>query len=410
MQRYLFKDQQLAPGDHQWDSAIASAHAERFRPLCLCRPDSVGIEVYVARSNERWILKRMPFSGSEHSPGCDHYEPPPELSGYGEVCGGAIRDDTETGGTALALDFSLTKGPSRNASPAGAAEQNSVTADSKKLTLRGTLHYLYDQANLTRWMPRMLGRRSWFIVRRELLEAAVGKKTKGLDLGGALLIPEVFSSERVDEIKFNRHAALTRLSHSSANRMIVVAPLKEFRQSRFGFHMVLKHLPDMPLQMDDELHGQIVKWFASELAVWDALEETHLLVIGTFSKPQEGIFRLESACLANVDANWLPFDGLNEHALLAQLVKDGRRFTKGLRYNLKRQRPLASAVLQDVGRPVALYVIPSDASETFRDDLRRLIEGSGVGAWCWDVALGGMPQLPTEDDSAIDGGDAGSVK
>ena len=41
--------------------------------------------MYVCRLNDRYLVKRMPDTGSPHHPDCNSYEPLAELSGLGEV-------------------------------------------------------------------------------------------------------------------------------------------------------------------------------------------------------------------------------------------------------------------------------------------------------------------------------------
>jgi tRNA A-37 threonylcarbamoyl transferase component Bud32 len=84
---------------------------ERKRRLCLCKDP--GIELYIAKVNESYILKRMPKTGGSHAPTCLSFEPPEELSGLGEVQGQAIQENLEDGTTNLKLDFSLTKMPGK---------------------------------------------------------------------------------------------------------------------------------------------------------------------------------------------------------------------------------------------------------------------------------------------------------
>jgi hypothetical protein len=67
--------------------------------------------MYVAKVDDKYLIKRMPNSGSGHAPACDSYEPPPELSGLGQVIGSAIQENPDEGTTALKFDFALSKGP-----------------------------------------------------------------------------------------------------------------------------------------------------------------------------------------------------------------------------------------------------------------------------------------------------------
>ncbi|MCL4698465.1 MAG: DUF1173 family protein, partial [Burkholderiaceae bacterium] len=138
-------------GSRGFADAIANAHAAHQRPRCLCLAE--GVEMYVARLGEGYIVKRMPDTGSHHAPDCPSYEPPAEFSGLGQVLGSAITEDPATGETTLKLDFPLTKMPGRSTIPPTGGEGDSVSSTGTKLSLRGLLHYLWDQTELTRWHP-----------------------------------------------------------------------------------------------------------------------------------------------------------------------------------------------------------------------------------------------------------------
>jgi Protein of unknown function (DUF1173) len=51
-------------------------------------------------------------------------------------------------------------------------------------------------------------------------------------------------------------------------------------------------------------------------------------------------------------------------------------------------------VLQDTHTPVALFVVPADADETYKAALQQLISESDMDAWCWSTGEDAMPQLP----------------
>jgi hypothetical protein len=74
-------------------AALDAAKRAGVRPICLCREP--GLPMYIAPVSGRLILKRMPGSGGNHSPACDSYEPPPELSGLGQVLGSAIQENPD---------------------------------------------------------------------------------------------------------------------------------------------------------------------------------------------------------------------------------------------------------------------------------------------------------------------------
>ena len=146
-------------GSRGFAEAIADAHAAHQRPRCMCLVD--GAEMYVARLGDGYIVKRMPDTGRRHAPDCPSYEPPAEFSGLGQVLGSAITEDPATGETTLKLDFALARLPGRSTMPPAGGESDSVSSAGTRLSLRGLLHYLWDQAELTRWHPGFAGKRSW---------------------------------------------------------------------------------------------------------------------------------------------------------------------------------------------------------------------------------------------------------
>ena len=394
MQRYRFADNfDAGPTAPRWPDILRRAHAAKIRPTCLCRTTE-PVAMYIAIVPNGHALKRMPNTGPRHASFCDHYEAPAQLSGLGQVAGSAIREDPEHATTSLSLDFSLSKGRPRAPSEGEPVEHDSVRSDGKKLTLRATLHFLLDQANLTRWTPAMAGKRSWFVVRRELLAAASHVQTKGMAFTDVLFIPESFSSQHADAIRARRITALARLNAKPAARMIVVAEVKSIDPTPFGHHqMVLKHMSDMPLRLGDDLNKSLRSRFEYQLAMRAQIEHSMLLMIGTFSQPMPGIFDLETCCLINVNEGFLPFESVLENELLNALFH--RRFTKGLRFNLKASTPIASAILHDTPKPTALYLIPPDADEAAVAGFASLAASSpDTVEWTWNSRDVALPPLP----------------
>jgi len=58
---YLVEGRALHPSSPEFADAIAHAHSGRLRPKCLCQTD--GIDMYVARLGDTYVVKRMPDSG-----------------------------------------------------------------------------------------------------------------------------------------------------------------------------------------------------------------------------------------------------------------------------------------------------------------------------------------------------------
>ena len=90
----------------------------------------------------------------------------------GQVRGSAVLDDEASGETSLKLGFPLSRGGARLAPAALTNDKPTVKSSGQKLSMRGLLHVLWDQPELTHWHPKIAGKRTWFVVRRALLEAA----------------------------------------------------------------------------------------------------------------------------------------------------------------------------------------------------------------------------------------------
>lgn len=393
MPKYLFGSHTYSPEQESWQRVLQKGHAAKVRPLCQCLIQGEQPALYIAHVQGQYLLKRLPNSGPLHAPHCAHYEPPPELSGLGQVNGSAIREELDEK-TTLALDFPLTKGRSRQPGSASEVEHESVRSDGTKLTMRGLLHYLMDEAGLTRWTPAMSGKRSWRVVRRELLNAASSKTTKGQSLLDVIYAPEAFSLDHADEIRQRQRDSLARLS-TPGNRMVLLGEVKAFDAARFGMSLIIKHMPDNKLMMTDEMHKHLLSRFSHQLQIWSDKETSHLLTIATISRSTQGVYTLESACLMNVNEQWIPFESTYEWELLNALHGVQRRFTKGLRYNLPSTKPLASAVLQDTGdSSTALFVVPQGQEAEYDAVIDELSEQSKLQGWKWQVGSETMPALP----------------
>ena len=400
MHRYVrIGEQDLLEGTGGFQAALAKAHALKLRPLCLCQ--SKGLEMYIAKISGAFFIKRMPGTGSDHASSCESYEEPLELSGLGQVLGTAITENPEDGLINLKLDFSLSKLAGRASPMPALGTTDSVKTDGNKLTLRGTLHFLWKEAGFHRWSPMMAGKRNWFVVRKYLLEAAANMTTKGSGLVEVLYIPESWSVEHKDEIANRRISQITKAtapSKGAKRLMIVVGEIKEISPSRYSSNVIFKHVPDCAFHINEDLYKRLIKKFAIELALCGAFEGTHLMAIGTFSVDVSGLHSIEELALMATTENWIPFDNTYEKEVIDAMTRSQRRFVKGLRYNLPTTRPLACLVANDtLPTPTALYIIHPNATDEFQAALEHMVQASDLASWIWNAGEGVMPALPSGD-------------
>src|ERR1700757_428807 len=106
MPAYRFGDVVLGSDSPDFIAVVAHAHANKVRPTCVCKDP--GPPMYIAHFGNQYLIKRMPYSGVSHSPECDSFETPSELSGRGNLDGSAIQREDD-GLVSLKFDFSLSR-------------------------------------------------------------------------------------------------------------------------------------------------------------------------------------------------------------------------------------------------------------------------------------------------------------
>lgn len=313
--------------------------------------------MYVARLGDGYIVKRMPETGSRHAPACASFEPPAELSSLRLLLGHAIKEDPNTGITTLRLGFSLSKRSGRTAPAKSTSPARTASSPVIRLSLRGLLHYLWDQAELTRWHPGFEGRRSWGTVRRQLLNAAEQMSTCGDSLATRLYVPESFSVEQRDAIIVRRRdmwASAAGADSGPQRLLLLIAEVKEITPARHGHRAVIKHVPDVAFAMEDSLYHQLGQRFEQELELWSASDSIRLLMIATLAINAVGLPQISELSLMTVTAQWLPVETMAEQRLVETSVQHHRAFLKLLRYDLPTDTKLASLALTDRGAPAPL--------------------------------------------------------
>lgn len=353
---------QQSPG---FAEAIAHAHAAQQRPRCICVPG--GLETYVAKLNDCFVVKRMPETGHQHAPSCPHFEPSATESGLQHFLGTAIREDPVTGLTALRLDFSLSKSHSRGPQRQPTAiEARAAGCHLPRLSLRGLLHHLWDQAGLTRWHPGFEGKRSWATVRRHLQDAAQQNVAGGIPLSTKLYVPEPFTPADQESIRARRSACWTRTATLQTGHqmlMLVIAEVKVIEPARYAFHAWVKHVPDIGFALDGSLYRAVGRRFSEELSMWSASKGIRMVMIATFGVASTGVPTISRLSLMPVTQHWLPVETLDDLRLVERLVGEGRAFKKTLRYDLTRSTTASRLFLTDRGE-AAMPIYPDRPSST----------------------------------------------
>jgi hypothetical protein len=360
--RYLINGLEVASSDPRVQALLAAAYKGEKAPRCLCVPG--GVEMYIAKYKD-FVIKRWPETGKDHSPSCTSYEPPAGESGLGEALGEAI---IERGAELIEvrLDFPLTRRLGRAFTPDERMEKTEVEVARRRFGLRGLQHLLWDRARLNRWYPRMEGKRSWWVVRKHLLEAAHDIETKGVRLADRLLVPEPFRLEEATEIAKRRIAAMSVMESPSDEMqfkmMVAIGELKDFAETEIDYRILLKHMADCPLFMEKKAAEKFKKTFGVEYATWvhqKAIEHDRkdprvppalrFLFAGLIYAKRENVFHVDTATIMMTTTNWVPVDYEYEKTLADELTRQQRRFMKPLRYESMQGASFPNLILLDTG-------------------------------------------------------------
>ena len=405
---YLVGNVRLNASDPRLQQLLAAAYTRNTPPLCLCRPN--GVPMYIARYKE-FVVKRLPESGKDHHPKCSSFDQAPAESGLGEILGDAVIERSPDR-VEVRLGFSLTRRVGR---PFPAEDphrpKTEVTATRRSIGLRGLVHLLFQRAGLNNWYPRMQGKRSWYVVRRYLHEAAVEIEAKGHRLADLLYLPEPAQPDDVEGIVRRRARAFAKLLAPAEGiqfrLMLVLGELKDFSPTEIDHRVLLKHMPDCPLYMERKAGDRFKKMFEPEYEAWEhqrsaeragdaAATRLRFLFVGLVYAKREGVYVVDTASLQLTSMTWVPLDHPYEQQLVDLLTLQQRRFLKPLRYESRQGASFPNAVLLDAGE----HEVALDIVSPFMPEKERIAKEHAIGersppGWVWQMQSGEeLPVLP----------------
>jgi len=339
--RYLINDVPYLRDQEGYQDALASLAVPR-RVFCMCKHPAVEMSVHLVRG--AYHLWCMPNSAGMHATDCSHYEPPLSISGKGQVMGSAI-DESHDGEVTLRLDFPLTKIAGRAPPAPKAGTPETAKSDPTKLTMRGLLHYLWQEAGFHKWSPRMAGKRNDWVFHKYAMLASANKQTRAGSLGDILVIPKPEAgygrADQTDVAHTSLKLARAATDSSGTRRLaLVMGDVQEFEEGALANRVRLVHMTDQPLELQDDLFMKVKKAFGAQLSMWEP-EKNKLIMLASFYTSLVGTPVISELVLMNVTKDLMPYESLFEQHLLRVLTDAGRRFTKSLRFNLNAKVPMA---------------------------------------------------------------------
>jgi hypothetical protein len=386
----------LASGPH-WQTILARSYAAVQRPLCLCT--AAGVPMCVVKDGA-FYLRRMPDTGHLHHPSCTHYEPQLRWSGRAYLQGDALVEGAD-GAIEAHSDFAMERYGLHAGRARSPAQAPALAMRKKRLTLRGLLHLIWDQAQFNRWSPNMQGKRNWAVIRHFATQAAERIVLKGAPLAQRLFMPEAFHAEHALQIHQRREQRFaSMLPGATCDRhrlLLVIGELKELKQISVGYRLTLKHAPDCAFLVEQKLAGRVMRLCADAFQARDTLPGTRLLSAFTLAVNALDDYRVDTMTVMAVTENWIPFANAYEKKLTDALTLARRRFIKPLDYDAPAAVAIPDFLLLDAGDAVlAMYIALATASKTRKRAQDELIKHTAGPAWVWATqSTLSLPALPT---------------
>jgi hypothetical protein len=352
---------------------LADAWQRRERVLCGCRVPAPAM--YIAAVGSRYLVKRMPGTRQEHHRDCPSYEP--YLTPFAGV------DDTDPDRIVLRVAL---PGEHPAAGRWPRRRTRGETGRAGGLDLTGLLAYLWHEAGLDAWSPKMEGKRHWGVVSWHLREAAHGKTMGVRPLSEQVYVPAPFRMERRHEHAQDRIAAWEQ-ARRDEGLLLVIGEAKAIEATTYGHRLLVRHLSGAPIYLDDQVHTRL---FHEHLAAVELIEggtTRHPMVIAAVTITAQGHARARDVALIKTTPEWLPYRGGLERRILAEAIEQRRRFTVTSCRPPSADGPVSSLVLTDTAQPVAVHHSPPEHPD------------DGSSQWVWEPGKpwpGAAPPGPRE--------------
>ena len=398
--RYSAEFQEEAQYARQWQRVLAAAYGNG--PItCLCRAAVAGqrqLAIKLRQSTNLYSVARYAHTGHEHNPECRYYAEETSRSGRQGYAEGVLQED-DKGGWRLRLergiDARVREAPSPDEQPPDTVRAPGARRPS--MSLLGLLHFLFSEARINVWAPKMEGKRSNSVVWREVVKVAERTTiSRGVTLEEILLRPAM--RER-PEAEIN--AKIIRAARQHQRRLVVVGQLAKDKGEVTPAKLTLSRpfgsphlwLPPAVWERAQRRFGSTVRsWHRGEPVVAIALLELRTVRPGDTGPGAASIVDL---ALMRVTERWIPIESSYERLVEQQLVATRRQFVKPLRYDADEFALFPDFWLTDVGKwlPMEVFGMQTEDYIRRREEKRRwYLAEFGSHWWEWVPQHGTMAQ------------------
>ncbi|MBW8832949.1 MAG: DUF1173 family protein [Burkholderiales bacterium] len=231
------------------------------------------------------------------------------------------------------------------------------------------------------------------MISRFLTAAARGVMVKGGTLEERLFVPEQFRVPDAEEIGERRRRKLAILLSPEDDVQFKMAILigqltLPVQSTTYGRRMTVKHMPDVPVYIDNKAWEKAERAYKAILQAVDADVEhkPHVVMAALIYAKREHTYQVDSLTLMLVTDQWIPLDGLYELPQIEELTRQGQAFIKPLKFDAKTAAGFPNVLLLDAGAsPVPLNIVSPFMDAKDRAIKEKVIKTAAGAAWCWET-------------------------
>lgn len=384
--------------DPTWQEALR-IHCDRVRrepALCTCTkpPQKLTVKKY----DERRFLAIFPETGPKHDAACFYWRPDIEQSGRKGYVERVISHQQDN--LLVSLRHGLVKNTPKEDAPEvrTGVRTGQPRTRHRAMTALGLLHLLWEEARVNHWHPKFDQRRWWPAVTAMRTQAGRikvrqrGQEAATLANHAVIMPPTPGPRDR----KATDEALWWRWTSEGTSRLVVIGKVSGFRQAPDAVRVAGVDRVYLNLAPDDLQRLQ--ERFEQLQATSDQV--VGLFIIQTRSRDKRNNMRckvIDAGMMACTNA-LIPVDSRYEHQVAGQLIENGRRFYKPLRFDAAADAVLPDFVLLDTGEPYPMEVYGMDtpayqARRAVKDDYYA--EQFGGRCWSWEAVTGSpIPPFP----------------
>lgn len=410
--------------------ALETARVRFGHALCQCRRHPLKLQIRLREG--KFHMAVWPEEGQLHDGNCIFYREDEQISPATELHSAVMHKEDGTKEVELSFAFSRS---TLQASGKGQEGNSRLSLDNQKLpeqaSLRGLLHLLWAEANLTRWHPKWS--RDWGRTRYELIHAAQYLTSNGEPLSQRLFVPRPYRDSIKEELNQEWDRFVSDLAKGAGGIIksaLLIAPVRKISKLTAGGVAVhLRHLRN-PIGMNEATYNYVAHNNKAAIRRIQANEEarnrTQAEADGWIETKQPevvAILHVEASSRGGLWARggWLlpvhptvfiPANNPDEVLLIDSLIDGRYQFSRVLSSEKASQRTkpdwFVRHVYDPLARPVskaALEILNSGANPEFlviRMKLAEKLANEGVPLWTWTPAGRQIdhvvPPLPPHDE------------